>query len=400
VLPVLLALLVFAPAADASHPRVQSHSMIHVCCTPDREQEHFLAAAKASGATMIRLDVEVHGIVRWPWGHDYSNLDRVIELARRHDIRILGVLSGTPAGMTECPPGIPFEHSWKCPAADPAVYAEQVVAIMEHAGDGVFAWEFWNEPDLGYMYVGSAEAYGRTLGAIYEQAAGRFRITSGGVSDVGLPFLQRAIEAGARFDIGNVHLRWDNVAAKAASASDFFGDRPVWVTEHGYPSHPDPDAQLRYLEQSIPSLRAGGADEVFVTLRDTPEFGPASPFASEGIIGKPAWDLIVALNAEPSPPPDPGSRQSPAALSPPAVSPPAVSPPPPPTQPATAPPPDVSPPQSTPPAPHVATRRQRPRKPCARHLRRWRQTLARRALVRYRWCRRFGSSKSLSASTS
>jgi hypothetical protein len=303
--------LVLAPAvAQAAHPRVQSHSMIHICCMPDAEQEHFMAAAKASGASIVRLDVEVHGIVHWsPFGHhyDFSKLDRIVALGRRYDLRILGILSGTPAGLGECPPGVPFEDSWKCAPADPAAYAEHVEAIMEHAGDGVFAWEFWNEPDLDYMYLGSPEVYGRTLGAIYERAAGRFLVTGGGISDSGLPFMQRAVDAGARFDIGNIHLRGAGLEAKLAAVVGFFGDRPLWVTEHGYSSHPDPSAQVRYLEQSIPALRAGGADEVFVTLRDIDEFGADSPFASEGILGKPAWELVVAMNAEPASAPAPAA---------------------------------------------------------------------------------------------
>jgi hypothetical protein len=299
VLVVIAGLVIAAPAA--SRP-VQSHSMIHTCCTPEADREHLIAAAAASGARIVRLDVEVHGIVQWtPYGHryDFSKLDRVVSLGRAHGIRILGILSGTPAGMTDCPSSTPPEASWKCAPADPEDYARHVVAIMEHAGSGVFAWEFWNEPDLGYMYLGTPEAYGRALGAIHTRAAGRFRITSGGVADLhgGLRFLRRAIDAGARFDIGNVHLRGGQLRHKAERATRFFGERPVWVTEHGYPSSPEPLAQVRYLSRSIPALRAGGADQVFVTLRDIDEFGPDSPFASEGILGKPAWDLIVRNNA-------------------------------------------------------------------------------------------------------
>jgi hypothetical protein len=169
---------------------------------------------------------------------------------------------------------------------------------MEHAGDGVYAWEFWNEPDLPYMYTGSPEAYGRALGVIHALSAGRFRVTAGGIAGLrtGLPFLRRAIAAGARFDIGNVHLRGPDLRAQARRASRFFRGLPVWVTEHGYPSYPTPAEQLRHLRVSLPELRAGGADQVFVTLRDVHEFGTDSPFASEGIFGKPAWRLIVRLN--------------------------------------------------------------------------------------------------------
>ena len=279
---------------------VQSHSMIHLCCTPYDEQADILRAAKASGAGIVRLDVELHGIVApSPYGYlyDFSKLDRLLAVARRTGIRILAVLNGTPAGMTVCPPGTAFEASWRCPPEDAGAYARCAVAVMEHAGPGVLAWEFWNEPDLSYMYLGTPEQYGRVLGAISRRAGGRFRITNGGVAGLrtGLPFLRRAIAAGARFAIGNIHLRGTQPGWRARAASRFFGRRPLWVTEHGYPSRPDPQAQVRYLAHSIPALRAGGADQVFVTLRDVDEFGPDSPFASEGVLGKPAWDLIRRL---------------------------------------------------------------------------------------------------------
>jgi hypothetical protein len=282
---------------------VQSHSMIHTCCTPEEDRGALMAAAKESGAKLVRLDVEVQGIV-WPsssgYRYDFSKLDEVVALGRRHGIRILGILSGTPSGMTDCPAGTAAEASWKCAPADPEEYARHVVAIMEHAGAGVYAWEFWNEPDERYMYIGSPEAYGRSLGAIHRYSAGRFRITTGGIADLrgGLPFLRRAIGAGARFDIGNVHLRGTDLRRQAQRAARFFGDRPLWVTEHGYPSHPVPEDQVRHLRSSLPALREGGADEVFVTLRDIDEFGPDSPFASEGIMGKPAWDLVVGINRQ------------------------------------------------------------------------------------------------------
>jgi hypothetical protein len=289
-----------APAGAAAARPIQSHSMIHLCCTPDAEQAAVIRAAKASGASIVRLDVELQGIVTpSPSGYryDFSRLDRLIALARRKRIRILGILEGTPSGMTACPPGVRIEADWKCPPADPEAYARHAVAVMEHAGDGVLAWEFWNEPDLSYMYVGTPEEYGRTLGAIHRRAAGRFRIASGGVA--GPPngtFLRRAIAAGARFDIGCMSLRGSDLRARARAASRFFGRRPLWITEHGFPSRPDPQVQLLYLSLSIPALKAGGADQIFVTLRDLDEFGSTSPFASEGILGKPAWNLIVRLN--------------------------------------------------------------------------------------------------------
>ena len=49
--------------SHGSTSSVQSHSMIHTCCTPDADRGSLMDAAKASGAKIVRLDVEVHGIV-------------------------------------------------------------------------------------------------------------------------------------------------------------------------------------------------------------------------------------------------------------------------------------------------------------------------------------------------
>src|SRR5262245_57075883 len=111
--------------------------MIYFCCTPAAEQDALLAQAKASGARIVRLDVELNGIVRPAPNdspYDFSKLDRLLAVARQYRIRLLGVLGGTSAGRAACPPGVPVEASWKCPPADPDAYARDAVAVMEHAG--------------------------------------------------------------------------------------------------------------------------------------------------------------------------------------------------------------------------------------------------------------------------
>ena len=81
---------------------------------------------------------------------------------------------------------------------------------------------------------------------------------------------------------------------------DFFasyqrGSAPLWVTEHGYPAdtayQDDPryrggeTAQAAFLRDSLPTLLRAGAAQIFVSTRDSypEEFGPASPFNSEGV---------------------------------------------------------------------------------------------------------------------
>jgi hypothetical protein len=81
-------------------------------------------------------------------------------------------------------------------------------------------------------------------------------------------------------------------------------EKPLWITEFGYPSdpayqydrayHAGPASQAAYLCHAIPILLAHGAAKVFVTLRDN----LGGPFASEGVItggvsDPPAADPLV-----------------------------------------------------------------------------------------------------------
>ena len=93
---------------------------------------------------------------------------------------------------------------------------------------------------------------------------------------------------------------------------------PLWVTEHGYPADPayqyDPSyrggepAQAAYLRDSLPTLVRAGAGRIFVSTRDTwpNEYGPSSPYNSEGIASvsdtapysarrRPAWNVFRLL---------------------------------------------------------------------------------------------------------
>ena len=96
---------------------------------------------------------------------------------------------------------------------------------------------------------------------------------------------------------------------RACSAVRYFRDMgvrgPLWVTETGYPSRPEHQwdrslaggerDQAHWIARGPRELIAGGAARVFVTLRDGPEFGAQSAFASEGVVRWP--DLTAAGRA-------------------------------------------------------------------------------------------------------
>jgi hypothetical protein len=336
---VTAALLGAAPAVAAP---VSSHAQLYACCTPYEMKDRIFAEAAASGAEYVRVDVEMSSIFErfgQPSTPDWTGLDEVMELARRHRVRVLGVILVTPSHISTCPERWP--DAGRCPAADPLRYGELAGEIAHHARDHIRHWEIVNEPDGEWAFEGSAEDYARMLSASYDAIKARVpeaQLVMGGLMRPHVPdWLERVFatpgaDAVHKFDIANAHLRGPAAVLaprlerfRAQLAGHGFGG-PVWVTEHGYPADPafqrDPafaggePGQAGYLTQSLLSLAEAGAEQVFVTLRDN----LAGEYASEGIIridesqpGYPAtrrpafaavrrvatrWEELLAMRAE------------------------------------------------------------------------------------------------------
>jgi hypothetical protein len=332
---ILVALLAWAPAAAGAPPParpgapVSSHAMVHTCCTPALMMERIFAESKAMGARFIRIDVELAGIFesggRSEANPDWRRLDAVLELSRRHQLPILGILLGPP--------------SW-APWADAEDFGRLAGAVAAHARDAVTHWEILNEPDGAWAFDGTPEQYAHMLRAAYDAIGARVpeaMVAMGGLMTPENPaWLDRMLatpgaDAAHAFDIANLHLRGHErtlpgvmTAWRDRLAGHGFAG-PIWVTEHGYPGDAafqgDPAfrggeaAQAAFLTESVLSLAEAGASEVFVTLRDNLDGG----FASEGVVDiedhspfavrrKPAfsgvrrlvdrWDELIAARAE------------------------------------------------------------------------------------------------------
>jgi hypothetical protein len=284
--------------------------MVYTCCTPRELKERAFAEAKAMGSAYIRLDVEIGPIFEWGgWRQqpDWSKLDEVLALSAQYQLQVVAVLRTTPTELSTCPndpdPG-------RCAPTDYERYGRLAAAIASHARGVIRYWEVLNEPDRSWAFHGTAADYAWTLRRTYDaikSVAPEDQVLVGAITTPrSLGWLSQVFDTpGAdalrRFDIANVHLRGtlDTLSQHMAQIRGFFSGHgfrgPLWVTEHGYPGatryQPDPHyrggerAQARYLRQSIPTLIRAGAEQVFVTLRDSfaAEFGD-SKFASEGVL--------------------------------------------------------------------------------------------------------------------
>ena len=295
-------------AAPAQAAPISAHAMVHTCCTPDTMKERIFGEAEAVGADFVRVDVEMSAIFEGPGGQnggqpDWKHLDEVLELAREHHLRVLGVLLAAPAYISTCPDRWP--DAGRCAAADTGEFGRLAGEIAEHAKDTVHYWEVVNEPDGDWAFEGTPEQYAAMLSAAYDGIKARVpdaSVVLGGIMKPHEPgWLERVFatpgaDAIHKFDIANVHLRGP-VGAVVRRYTEFRAwlaargfSGPLWVTEHGYPADPayqvDPAftggdaAQAGYLTQSLLGLGEVGAEQVFVTLRDNLE----GEYASEGLV--------------------------------------------------------------------------------------------------------------------
>jgi hypothetical protein len=302
-----------APAAPAAEAPTSSAAQLFTCCSPEGLQERLFEEAEASGAQYVRVDVELHGIFGASADQpDWTHLDRMVELAKRHHVKLLGILRGTPAWLSDCP-----DRGAKasiCAPRDPAVWGQLAGEVAAHAQGDIDHWEILNEPDARWAFLGSPQDYARMLSASYDaikRDAPGAQVVFGGVERprehewITAVLATAGADAAQKFDIAAVHLRlrlrnrlpdlvawlvtWNQLLQR------YGFDGPTWVTEHGYPADPafqwDPtyrgtdaatgaDAQAAFLRHSIPLLSHAGAAQIFVTLRDN-LYGE---FLSEGIV--------------------------------------------------------------------------------------------------------------------
>ena len=313
-LRLLVALAALAMATPAHAAPISAHAMVHTCCTPAPMKEQVFSEAKALGSGYIRVDVELSGIFTAPDAEpSWDGLDEIMELSRRHDLPVLGILLAPPTG------------------ADPQEFGALAGQVAEHAKGTIDHWEILNEPDADWAWDGTAEEYAQLLSSSYDAikaAAPDDTVLLGGLARPHDPsWLERVFatpgaDALHKFDVANVHLRGpvDAVVRRYGEFRSWLAahgfDGPLWVTEHGYAADPafqvdrayagGDAAQAAYLTQTLVGLGEAGAPEVFVTLRDNPELGPQ--YVSEGLVGRASfaavrrlaenWDQVMAWRAE------------------------------------------------------------------------------------------------------
>jgi hypothetical protein len=221
------------------------------------------------GVQWIRIDVA------WPEVQpmngsqfDWSNMDRIIAATKAYHLKVLGTLAYTPswAAQKNC-----NDDTEKCAPANDSTFANFAAsAVRRYNGNGINAWEIWNEPNNQGFWLPSPDpaVYTQLLKLSYAAIKGvdpSATVLSGSLGPVdGLPasiqpvtFLSGMYADGARnyFDIVGYHpysypdlpstvAQWSgwsmmsDLSPSIRSVMVANGDaaKQIWITEYGAPT--------------------------------------------------------------------------------------------------------------------------------------------------------------------
>ncbi len=213
--------------------------------------EQQFSLMRQAGIGWARTDFDWSGVQREAGGAwDFSLLERTVKMAEEGGITILPILA--------------YDVPWASPAFRHLdAWRDYVRQTVSHFKGRLRYWEVWNEQDLEQFWKDTPNPanYTQLLKAAYEQIKAVDTdavVLLGGLSGIPMEFIRGIYEAGggAYFDVMNVHpyrypkipespsLRDDLLRLRALMAEYGDADKPIWITEIGWPTHRNDTALL------------------------------------------------------------------------------------------------------------------------------------------------------------
>lgn len=335
--------------------RITSHGIVFT--EMDESTKEVLTTAASDAHTgIIRMDLTWASIQPSapPAAYDWHWVDESIQAARENNLEIVALIAETPTWASSNPASKdarfypPTAESWNSWAAFIKAFVDRYGA---KGTNEIHAWEIWGEANDFSMWKGSTSEFARLYSLAYDAiktSDSTATVLMAGMNETDQPEWLNAVlndptyPAKNKIDVIDVHIRgsFKHVKNAASAWKEAFRSqgiqKPIWVTEFGFPSSPafqkqwdsnfvganDADGEQKqadYYNTVIPWMLTNGAiDKVFVTLRDVE--APGTPWESEGIITKTGGrkvaftairDLSDRFNttATTTPPPPPPPRR-------------------------------------------------------------------------------------------
>ena len=260
-----------------------------------RDLRRQLDAVARTDATWLRVPFNWSHIESVRGTHDWSQVDRVVRAARRHDLTVLANISYAPTWARAA------ESEATAPPRSAKAYGRFAGAAARHFGSKVRHWELWNEPNLASHYGGKSyhsrapETYTKLVKRAYRAIKKQDRrstvlagsLAAGLDNDKGFrmpTFVRRMYAAGAAkfFDAISLHpytteseASWKRVYGDVDDVRTLMrrrghADRPIWFTEIGNSTSTDGPSQKEQAALLVRSLEAAAS---------RPYVGPAILYA-------------------------------------------------------------------------------------------------------------------------
>lgn len=330
--------LATAPGTPAAKSRIASHGIIFTGM-PEATKDVLTGAASASHAGMIRMDLAWTSVQPSapPVPYDWQWVDASVRSARKNNLEILALIQETPTWASSNPTH-PAARSFPPTAEHWTTWAAFITAFVDRYGakgtNEIRHWEIWGEANDTGQWLGTPAEYAHLYSVAYDAIKASdpaAQVLMAGLNESQMPGWLDAVlndpefPAKNKIDIIDVHIRGTVAHVKEFAlgwpqAFQLLGgvvNKPVWVTEFGFPSNPTYQAvfdrdfvgtspadgeqkQAAYYNIVIPWLLTDGkVEKVFVTLRDLD--APNTPWESEGIIThaaapKPAFEAVKLLS--------------------------------------------------------------------------------------------------------
>lgn len=255
-----------------------------VCASPfTREDEKIVPEAfdllEKAGVKWARLGFRWDEIEPTKGVYDFSKNDRLVKLAQKHNIKVLGLINRTPVWASGAENTI-------SPPKDIEDWKNFVITVVTRYKGKVAHWEAWNEPDIKKFWTGSPEEYITLLKTAYRVIKSidpSMKVVSAGLdgnAEKGKVYLESLLKLGmtdycdiiAFHPYGKTPERSLQRVIKFREILDKYSEgKPLWLTEVGWQSGGWPggpaiveneQVKAKYLKESF-SLLKPHADAIF-----------------------------------------------------------------------------------------------------------------------------------------
>ncbi len=195
------------------------------------EMDKAAALAAAAGIKWTREEFQWHRLEPTEGQYDWSFYDNMVATAQRHGISIYGLLAYWTG----------WSKSYTEEGCDQ--YCRWAKAVVSRYKDRIHHWEVWNEPNI-FFWSGPKELYPKLLAKAYaaiKEADPTATVLGCSTAGIDMAFIKRCVDAKAPFDVLTVHpyrgtLAESGFIDELRRASKLAGDKPVWITEMGWPT--------------------------------------------------------------------------------------------------------------------------------------------------------------------